>query len=147
VILARDEIIRTVGLEKRFGRRVALAGLDLSVSRGEFLTLFGPNGAGKTTLVRCLATLAHPTSGDAWIAGERLRSATPDIRRRIGVVSHSSFLYGALTARENLVFYGRMFGVADVEGRVAEVARAVGLHDRLDEPVRTFSRGSCSAAR
>lgn len=143
-------VIRVRGLTKRFGLRAALDGLDLDVGRGEFLTLFGPNGAGKTTLIRCLATLAHASSGSVEIDAQPVQTAEAGLRRRVGVVSHASFLYGALTARENLAFYARMFGVEAVEARVLAVARDVGIEDRLDDPVRTFSRGltqRCSIAR
>lgn len=142
--------IRIEGLKKRFGRRAALRGVDLSIDSGEFCTIFGPNGAGKTTLVRCLATLSRPSGGRIRIDGQELRQASAGIRRRLGVVSHASFLHPPLTARENLSFYGSMFGVADPGRRAEEVADAVGIGSRLDDPVRTFSRGllqRCAIAR
>jgi heme exporter protein A len=142
--------IRVRGLTKRFGLRAALDRIDLDVARGEFLTLFGPNGAGKTTLIRCLATLSHASAGRVEILDQPVQTAEASLRCKVGVVSHSSFLYGALTARENLTFYARMFGVEGAETRVIAVARDVGLEDRLDDPVRTFSRGltqRCSIAR
>lgn len=142
--------IRIVGLDKRFGYRAALVGVDLQIERGEFVSLFGPNGAGKTTLVRCVATLAHPSAGYVEIYGTRLSSATPDLRRHVGVVSHASFLYGALTARENLLFYAAMFDVDEAEHRADKVLDQVGLCDRAHDPVRTFSRGllqRCAIAR
>ncbi len=138
------------GLGKRFGRHVGLAGVELEVPRGEFLTIFGPNGAGKTTLIRCLSTLARPTTGTVEILGTGLVSASAKIRARIGVVSHESFLYGQLTARENLLFYARMFGVEQPETRVRAVADMMQLSNRLDDQVRAFSRGlvqRCSIAR
>ena len=138
------------GLSKRFGRYVGLSNVELEVPSGEFLTIFGPNGAGKTTLIRCLSTLSRPTSGTVELLGQAVANATAGIRSRIGVVSHQSFLYGQLTARENLLFYARMFAVRDPETRVRAVANMVQLGDRLDDPVRTFSRGliqRCSIAR
>ncbi len=129
---------------------MGLADVDLEVPRGEFLTIFGPNGAGKTTLIRCLATLARPTSGSVEMLGVGLASADASVRSRIGVVSHQSFLYGQLTARENLLFFARMFAVEEAQDRVRAVAELVRLTDRLDDPVRTFSRGlvqRCAIAR
>lgn len=137
-------------LGKQFGGHVGLADVDLEVSAGEFLTIFGPNGAGKTTLIRCLATLARPSTGTVELLGTMLSSAAAGIRSRIGVVSHQSFLYGQLTARENLLFYARMFAVEQPEERVRTVAELVQLSDRLDHQVRTFSRGlvqRCAIAR
>ncbi len=142
--------LRIRALSKRFGVRTALDGVDLEVARGTFLSLFGPNGAGKTTLVRCLATLARPSSGEILLDGRPVHSDGEGARRRLGVVSHASFLYGALTARENLLFYARMFGVADAQTRVRELLESVGLEDRADDPVRDFSRGlkqRCAIAR
>ncbi len=137
-------------LSKRFGLNVALDSLDLELPPGEFLTLFGPNGAGKTTLIRCLATLTRPTSGSVSLLGSPMLQAAPSLRRHIGVVSHASFLYGALSARENLLFYAHMFEVEDAPERARRVLESVGLGDRLDDPVRTFSRGlrqRCAIAR
>ncbi len=127
-----------------------MADVELEVPAGEFLTIFGPNGAGKTTLIRCLSTLARPTTGTVELLGSTLAKANAGIRSRIGVVSHESFLYGQLTARENLLFYARMFTVNDPVTRVRAVADMVQIGDRLDDQVRTFSRGlvqRCSIAR
>jgi heme exporter protein A len=138
------------GVGKSFGPATALRDVSCSVQRGEFVTLFGPNGAGKTTLVRIAATLARPTTGQVRVFGEDLRVASASLRRRIGVVSHRSFLYGELTARENLEFFGRLFAPEGVRERAVAAARAVGLEDRLDDTVRTFSRGleqRCAIAR
>ena len=138
------------GVGKRFGPAIALSDVSFTVAPGEFVTLFGPNGAGKTTLVRIVATLARATSGSVHIQGTEVRSGHPDLRRAIGVVSHRSFLYGELTARENLEFFGRLFGLSDPGDRAVEAAGAVALERRLDDPVRSFSRGleqRCAIAR
>lgn len=142
--------IEVRGLVKRFGPLRAVDGLDLSVARGEFLTLFGPNGAGKTTLVRMLATLSYPSAGEVLILGSPLREIRSRTRSRIGVVSHASFLYGALSARDNLLFYARMFEVPQPARRVEQVLDLVDLRARQRDAVRTFSRGlvqRCSIAR
>jgi heme ABC exporter ATP-binding subunit CcmA len=135
---------------KRFGPAVALHQVSLAIESGRFVTFFGPNGAGKTTLIRIAATLARPSSGTVELLGQDVRRAAPELRRHIGVVSHRSFLYGELTARENLLFFARLFSTDGAAARVVEAATAVGLEDRLDDPVRTFSRGleqRCAIAR
>lgn len=133
--------IRVVGLTKAFGRSLALRGVDLDVGWGEVLVLFGPNGAGKTTLLRILATLSKATAGEVQIAGLDLRSNGSEIRRQVGVVLHQTFLYDDLTVEENLLFYGRMFEVRDLENRIGTVLRQVGLEHRRHSTVRTLSRG------
>lgn len=128
-------------LVKRFGLKTVLRGVDFRVEPGEFVALLGPNGAGKTTFLRILASLSRPTIGEVQIAGYRLPAQASAVRRRLGVVSHLPLLYGDLTAEENLHFYGRMYGVQDLDKRVAEVLDLVGLALRRRDLVRTFSRG------
>lgn len=128
-------------LVKRFGLRTVLRGLDFQVEAGEFVAILGPNGAGKTTFLRILATLSRPTFGEVRIAGYSLPAQSAAVRRRLGVVSHLPLLYGDLTAQENLYFYGQMYGLEQLSERTAEVLRLVGLYDRRNDLVRTFSRG------
>jgi heme exporter protein A len=137
------QMIEASGVIKVFGLRPVLRGVDLNVAPGEFLALFGPNGAGKTTLLRILATLSRPTGGAVTIGGYRLPGEAQSARGATGLVSHQPLLYGDLSAAENLHFYGRMYGLesAEREARVDEVLRAVNLHRRADDRVRTFSRG------
>jgi heme exporter protein A len=135
------EMIEVRKLVKRFGLKTVLRGVDFWVEPGEFVALLGPNGAGKTTFLRILASLSRPTIGEVQIAGYRLPAQASAVRRRLGVVSHLPLLYGDLTAEENLHFYGRMYGVEDLDKRVAEVLGLVGLALRRRDLVRTFSRG------
>ncbi len=128
-------------LTKRFGMKTVLRSLDFHVEPGEFVALLGPNGAGKTTFLRILASLSRPSLGEVKIAGYRLPSQAAAVRRRLGVVSHLPLLYGDLSAEENLVFFGRMYTVANLERRVGEVLDLVGLSARRHDLVRTFSRG------
>ena len=134
-------MIKVRKLIKRFGLKTVLRGLDFEVEQGEFVALLGPNGAGKTTFLRILASLSRPSMGGVNIAGYRLPDQAAAVRRRIGVVSHLPLLYGDLTAEENLRFYGRMYGVRDLQERVREVLDLVGLTTRRRDLVRTFSRG------
>jgi heme exporter protein A len=134
-------MIRVRKLVKRFGLKTVLRGLDFNVEQGEFVALLGPNGAGKTTFLRILASLSRSSIGEVNIAGYQLPNQAAAVRRRLGVVSHLPLLYGDLTAEENLQFYGRMYGVANLKQRVAEVLELVGLTNRRRDLVRTFSRG------
>jgi len=126
-------------LVKTFGLKPVLRGLDLHVEPGEFLALLGPNGAGKTTLLRILASLARPSAGLVRIAGHTLPGEAAAVRGKLGVVSHLPLLYGDLTAEENLRFYGRMYDLADVERRAAEVLELVGLRSRRWDLASEFS--------
>jgi len=128
-------------LVKRFGLETVLRGVDFEVQSGEFVALLGPNGAGKTTFLRILASLSRPTLGEVNIAGYQLPNQASQVRARLGVVSHLPLLYGDLTAEENLRFYGRMYGLPDLEQRITEVLEMVGLEVRRRDLVRTFSRG------
>lgn len=133
--------LRATGITKRFGHRLVLKGVNLTVGGGERLAIFGPNGAGKSTLLRILATVASPTAGRVEVAGVDPEDDPLEARRRIGVISHHPYLYDDLTARENLRFYGRMYDVVDVDGRIESLGLRVGLGARLDDRVGTFSHG------
>ncbi|MGK7345974.1 MAG: heme ABC exporter ATP-binding protein CcmA [Candidatus Nitrospinota bacterium M3_3B_026] len=135
-------LISLRGASKRYGRVTALDGVSLDFREGEAVTIFGPNGAGKTTLLRIIAGLIRPTGGEIHIAGVDVTGGHHDeIRNRIGYISHQSFVYGQLTARENLMFFARLYGVPDPGGRADELLGDVGLSARADDVVQTFSRG------
>lgn len=136
-------MIEIHGLTKIFGVNPVLRGLDLSVPRGQFLTLLGPNGSGKTTLLRILGALAHPTGGTIQIGGWDLPREADYVRAQLGVVSHLPLLYDTLTAEENLLFFARLYNLPSAEraARVETVLRRVGLWRRARDVVRTYSRG------
>ncbi len=126
-------------LTRVYGRQRALAGVDLTLRAGEATALLGANGAGKSTLVGILATLVTPSTGGVTYGG-----AEPDdeLRRSIGVIAHESLCYGDLSARENLEFFARLYGVKEVRARVDEMVTRVGLTDEASKrPARTYSRG------
>ena len=131
--------IEARGLFKRFGHVEALAGLDLTLDAGECLALLGPNGAGKSTLLRIVAGLARPSEGSLSIDGDAAHERTT--RRRIGYIGHASLLYPELSARENLIFAGRLYDVADPPGRADELLSEEGLTDVSQRLVSGFSRG------
>ncbi len=128
-------------LVKRFGLKTVLRGLNFEVQDGEFVALLGPNGSGKTTFLRILSSLARATTGEISVAGFSLPGQASAVRRNLGVVSHLPLLYGDLTAEQNLRFYGRMYGVSNLNQRIDQVLELVGLDSRRRELVRTFSRG------
>ncbi len=133
--------IEAKGLSKSFGGLFALKDIDLRIAKGECYALFGPNGAGITTLIKVLTTLSRPADGKVFIASEDIKKNAVAVRRRIGVVSHQTFLYDNLTAYENLKFYGKMYDVPHLEQRIIAVITKVGLENRLRDKVGTFSRG------
>lgn len=134
-------LLEAADVEKWFGPHPAVRRIGFALAAGEFLTIFGPNGAGKTTLLRMLSGSLRPTRGDIRIAGEPVEHGVHGWRRRIGVLSHQTFLYGRLTAAENLRFYGRLYGLEALDRRMEEMLEQVGLADRRNDRVHTFSRG------
>lgn len=132
--------VQASSLAKRFGRRAAVAGVDLSLGAGECLALFGPNGAGKTTLLRLIAGLLKPTSGDVRVQGVDVRRDA-QARARVGLISHQSMLYAPLTALENVEFTARLYGLPDPQGAARAALESMHVADRADVPVRTLSRG------
>ena len=133
-------MIEVRALSKHFGRFSALRNLDLSVSAGDFVSLFGKNGAGKTTLLRIIAGLSSPSSGTLNIRPPR--PGSPGfVRGRIGYLSHETSLYMDLTALENLRFYAHMMDASADESDLSRRMEQVGLAGREREPVRNFSRG------
>jgi heme exporter protein A len=133
--------VRVHGLEKSFGEWPVLWDLDLTLDWGELLVLFGPNGSGKTTLLRILSTQVRPDSGSVSISGFDLKRQPTQVRRRVGVVGHNTFLHDDLTCLENLVFYGRLFQLKDPAARAVEMLAQVGLENRAGSRVRTLSNG------
>jgi heme exporter protein A len=133
-------IVATENLSRAFGRRKAVDDVTLSVHAGNTLALFGPNGAGKTTLLRVLSGLLKPTSGSARIGDTKLPGG-PAVRRTIGVISHHTLLYEALTARENVEFTARLYGVRDYREAAERALDRMKILDRADSPVRSLSRG------
>jgi heme exporter protein A len=128
------------GLHKTFGRRRAVSGVDFTVADGECLALFGPNGAGKTTLLRVLAGLLKPSAGVARIAGIALPGAA-EARARVGLLAHATLLYAALSARENVEFAARLYGVRDPSAAALAALERMGVAHRAETPVRQLSRG------
>jgi ABC-type multidrug transport system ATPase subunit len=128
-------------LSRNFGRRRALSRVTLDCRAGEIVGLLGPNGAGKSTLLAIVSTLAAPSSGDVLYGGRTAREIGPPVRSRIGVLSHDLHLYSELTALENLVFFGRLYGVDRPENAAIGALHRARLDDRGGDVVSKFSRG------
>lgn len=140
--MADTPLLEARGITKRFGYLPVLRGVDLRMPRGELLLLLGPNGAGKTTFTRVVATLTRPSGGLLLLEGTPLGSSDrATLRRRLGYLSHQTFLYGHLTARENLEFFGGLYGVAALEGKIQVLLERVGLAPVAGRRAGTFSRG------
>jgi heme exporter protein A len=138
-MVAAAPAIELAGLTRRYGERVALQDVTLTVPAGATLVVFGPNGAGKSTLLRVLATLLRPHAGTARVLGRALPDEGWAVRGRIGLLGHAPLLYRDLSGRENLAFHARLHGVA-LERASALIAQ-VGLSARADDKVHTYSRG------
>ncbi len=138
---ANGLVIEVKNLTKFFDNHPALDGIDLTVEPGKTLAIFGPNGAGKTTLIKILASIMKPSAGKVFINGFDIKHNAEDIRSQIGIVSHQTFLYSNLTAYENLLFYSRMYDVADFKQRIYQVVSMVGMQLRMHDRISTLSRG------
>jgi heme exporter protein A len=125
-------VIRARALEKHFGEREVLRGIDLELPRGGFLLVTGRNGSGKSTLLRLFAGLLAPTAGELEVDAER---------RAIGYVGHEPLVYRQLTALENLELYGRLYRVAERRERIGMLLERYGLWEARHDRVATYSRG------
>ena len=137
--MAAAPAIELEGLTRRYGERVALRDVTLSLPAGATLVVFGPNGAGKSTLLRVLSTLLRPHSGTARVLGRPLPEEGWAIRGRLGLLGHAPLLYRDLTGRENLAFHARLHDVA--LARADALLDQVGLAARAQDKVHTYSRG------
>jgi len=138
-----DPVITTNRLSRQFGENWAVRDLSLSVARGQVFGFLGPNGAGKTTTIRLLNGLLQPSQGAASVLGMDPATDGHAIRARSGVLTENPSLYEALTARENLRFVGRVYGVPEevLQGRIDTLLARFGLQDRADDKTGAYSRG------
>jgi len=126
---------------RHYGRRRALADITFTARAGDIVGLLGHNGAGKSTLLAIFGTLLAPSTGTVRYGGRTSGEAGADLRARIGMLGHDLFLYPELTARENLVFFGRLYGLNDAAASAAAALDRAGLAARADDLVSPFSRG------
>jgi len=136
-------ILEADRLVKRYGSLTAVDSISLSVEQGEIFGLLGPNGAGKTTFLSMISSLLEPTAGVVRIRGQVLQRRDLQLRRTIGIVPQELAIYGDLTARENLTFFGQLYGIehTELQQRVAQILTSIGLTDRADDRAGQFSGG------
>lgn len=136
-------ILEVKNLEKNYGDFKAVKGISFAIKAGEIFSLLGPNGAGKTTTISMLSTLYEPSAGDATIAGHSVTKEPMQVKNAIGVVPQEIALYEDLTARENLIFWGQMYGLSGkaLTSRVDEVLEQIGLTEKAKDRVKTYSGG------
>jgi len=141
--MSNETAIQVQDLRKHFGDVQAVCGVSLDVPAGEIFSLLGPNGAGKSTLISMLAGLLVPTDGDATIMGHSIRTEPESAKAALGVVPQDIALYPDLSARENLIFWGKMYGLrgAALQARVDEVLEIIGLADRQKDRIAKYSGG------
>ncbi len=126
---------------KSYGVQRVLQNLDISLQSGELVCLLGPNGAGKSTLIRLLSGLLKPTAGEITIDGAMVDFSEAEVRRKIGLILHQTFLYEQLTGLENLQLYARLYGTRLTESDLKHLMVRVGLGKVRPVPVRSYSRG------
>ena len=139
----KEEVVSCINLSKSFGNFYALKKVSFSIGKEEFFTIFGPNGAGKSTLLKMMAGIMKPSEGKVEIFKKDLYSESDgdSLRKKIGFISHSTFLYNNLTAYENLEFYGKLYNVSPLEDTIFKVLKEVELEKRAYSLAGTFSRG------
>jgi ABC-2 type transport system ATP-binding protein len=138
-----EPILRCDGLKKLYGENEAVKDISLQVARGEVFGLLGPNGAGKTTTISMLIGLLEPTSGTITVDGMDVKKHTNEVKAKLGLVPQELALYPTLSARQNLLFFGRIYGLKgkELQQRVDEVLEMVGLTERADDAIEDYSGG------
>jgi ABC-2 type transport system ATP-binding protein len=141
--VARDEILKCQELRKTFGDLVAVDNVSFTIEAGETYGLLGPNGAGKTTTISMIAGILERDGGDVRISGRPHGTTSTWGKKQIGYVPQDLALYPDLSARENLRFFTRLYGLrrAEARARIGEVLEVIGLTDRADDPVKEYSGG------
>lgn len=136
-------LVEIQGLKKHFGEISAVDGIDMHIEKGEILGLLGPNGAGKSTTISMIATLLEPTAGSILFMGKSIQEDSKRIQQVLGFVPQEIALYPTLTGKENLQFWGRVYGLrgSGLRERILEIASVIGLEERLKDRVETYSGG------
>ncbi|WP_274366066.1 ABC transporter ATP-binding protein [Paenibacillus thermotolerans] len=136
-------MLQVVDLKKSFGNREVVRGVTFTVNKGEAFGLLGPNGAGKSTTISMICGLIESSGGDITVGGVSIRNNPMEVKRKIGVVPQEIALYPTISARENLYFWGRMYGLSrgEAKKRAEEVLEIVGLKDRAKEKIENYSGG------
>lgn len=135
-------LVECRNVSKYYDHERAVDHLNLTVNHGERVLIVGPNGSGKSTLINLIGGLIRPTKGTIHIGGLNIHKAHPEARSLIGIHTHNPFLYEDLTGKENLVFFGKLFGVPDVLSKIAEIASLLNVSHLLDRRVSSLSHGN-----
>lgn len=141
---AKSDILDPISasaLGKAIDGRAILQDITFSIASGEYTALLGANGAGKSTLLKVIATLTTASSGELRLFGKLVDRESAALRAKIGLIAHQSMLYRDLSARENLEFFGKLYGIDQPKKRAALLLEVIGLASRADDPVKSFSRG------
>lgn len=138
--------VQAIGLGKAIDDKVILQQLKFEIPCGRYVALLGANGAGKTTLLRMLSTLTSPTHGQLLMFGKTVTQDATELRSKLGLIGHNTMLYRDLSVRQNLMLFGRLYGLKDPAFRANELLDYVGLSHRADDAVKTFSRGMAQRA-
>jgi ABC-2 type transport system ATP-binding protein len=138
-----EPILMANDLTKSFGETQAVKGISLQVARGEVFGLLGPNGAGKTTTISMLTGLLEPSSGSITVDGMDVKTHTNEVKAKMGLVPQELALYPTLSARQNLLFFGRIYGLQgkELHQRVDEVLEMIGLTERANDAIQDYSGG------
>ncbi|NBI29542.1 heme ABC exporter ATP-binding protein CcmA [Chengkuizengella marina] len=134
-------MIKTVTLNKTIAEKTILNDINITVNQGETIGILGPNGAGKSTILKIIGGLMKPSFGHVMIDNIPVKENNLEIKKKIGFLAHNSYLYEHLSPVENLTFFGKLYQVNQLEYKVKELIREVGLQFFMNEPVRSFSRG------
>jgi heme exporter protein A len=133
--------LAAVGLIKKYGVKPALDGIDVGINEGDFLSVFGANGAGKSTFLKALSGQIKLTAGIIYYRGQPLKTGGGVYRKKLGVISHQSFLYEGFSALENLIHYAKLYDVPKPAERAEELLYRLDMAKRMHDPVSTYSRG------
>ncbi|MFH1615326.1 MAG: heme ABC exporter ATP-binding protein CcmA [Planctomycetota bacterium] len=139
--LFADAAITVKSVCKAFGSKIVLDNVGFQVPEATAVCLCGPNGAGKSTLLQTIAGLLHPERGEIYICGQNVKSADRHLRKKLGVILHSTMIYSDLTVLENLLFFAALYGADDRTGRVDELLKQAGLFAYRCEKAARLSRG------
>lgn len=134
-------IVTLKNVFKIYGHVTALKNISFDINKGDFISIFGANGAGKSTLLKILSNQTRPTKGEIFYSSIPAKKLQDSYRKKFGVISHQPFVYENLSALENLIFYGNLYGVKKAEKRAIELLKRVDLYSRRNDLIRTFSRG------
>ncbi len=133
-----SEVLKVEKLVKKYGEQYALKGIGFTLRKGEFVSILGPNGAGKTTFIKIVSGTTRPTSGKVWLFSKNPEEY-PEMKRKVGVLSHDTFFYRNLTGLENLDFYAKMLGIS--QDNALRWARIFGMERNLGKRFTEYSRG------